>query len=349
MIVAIGDIHGCFDPLKALIRTIEGYRSEVEGIEYIFIGDYIDRGPSTKEVLDFLIDFNAKKTFLMGNHEHMLLAYYKGSKHYQSVGEAWLQKNNGGLLTLQDLDPKASIGEKRGFSVYSEIVTEPRPFVLDHKYKVFFESLKFALIRELEISGKRYKLLFSHSVPNHRIPIRDLMDCESYEAFDELNAQYDIPPEKMNLWNRDFLIEPFEEATLIHGHTPTIVVDEYIKKERMIYTQNKKMPRMQKPATKYVDYFTDKKGDMQAGVCFTINKKSSKIIQIDIDSGAVYGSRLSAITFPQSDRELEIMDQMGILMNPIYVSCSDGYYNRWTSIQKTYLNLSMLSYFNRKW
>ena len=81
MIVAIGDIHGCFDPLKALIRSVEGFRHEVEDIEYIFIGDYIDRGPSTKEVLDFLIHLKAKKTFLMGNHEHMLLVYYKGSNH----------------------------------------------------------------------------------------------------------------------------------------------------------------------------------------------------------------------------------------------------------------------------
>src|SRR6056297_1231659 len=343
MIVAIGDMHGCFDPLKAMIRTIEGYRSEVDDIEYIFIGDYIDRGPSTKEVLDFLIDLKAKKTFLMGNHEHMLLVYYKGSNHYQSVGEAWLRKNNGGLLTLQDLDPKASVGKRQGFSVYSEIETEPSHFVLDHKYKVFFESLKFVQMKELKISGQRYRLLFSHSVPNQRIPIQELIDCESYEAFDELNAQYDIPPEKMNLWNRDFLTEPFENTTLIHGHTPTIIVDEYIKKERMLYTQNQKMPRMQEPATKRVNYATDKQGKMQAGVCFTVNKKSKKIIQIDIDSGAVYGSRLSALAFPQSDQELIKMEGLGILMNPIFVNCSDGYYNQWADIQKTDFGLSMLS------
>ena len=342
MIVAIGDIHGCFDPIKALIRTIEGYRNEVEDIEYIFIGDYIDRGPSTKEVLDFLIDLKAKKIFLMGNHEHMLLVYYKGSNNYQSVGEAWLRKNNGGLLTLQDLDPKASVGKRQGFSVYSEIETEPSHFVLDHKYKVFFESLKFVQMKELKISGQRYKLLFSHSVPNQRIPIQELIDCESYEAFDELNARYDIPPEKMNLWNRDFLTEPLEGAVLIHGHTPTIIIDEYIKKERMVYTRDQEQLKMLEPATKHVKYSTDKRGDMQAGVCFTINKKSKKIIQIDIDSGAVYGSRLSAIAFPQSDKELETMQQMGIIMNPIYVNCSGGYYKQWTNIQKTDFTLSML-------
>src|SRR6056297_759206 len=342
MIVAIGDIHGCFDPIKALIRTIEGYRNEVEDIEYIFIGDYIDRGPSTKEVLDFLIDLNAQKTFLMGNHEHMLLVYYKGSKHYQSVGEAWLRKNNGGLLTLQDLDPTASVSQRQGFSAYSNIKYEHSPFVLERKYKVFFESLKFAQMRELDISGKRYKLLFSHSVPNNKIPIDEMINCSTYEAFDELNNQYDIPPEKMNLWNRDFLTEPLEGAVLIHGHTPTIIIDEYIKKERMVDVWDQEHLKMLEPATKHVKYSTDKRGDMQAGVCFTINKKSKKIIQIDIDSGAVYGSRLSAIAFPQSDKELETMQQMGIIMNPIYVNCSGGYYKQWTNIQKTDLTLSML-------
>ena len=343
MIVAIGDIHGCFDPLKALIRTIESYRSKVEDIEYIFIGDYIDRGPSTREVLDFLIDLNVKRTFLMGNHEHMLLVYYKGSNHYQNIGGAWLRKNNGGLLTLQDLDPNALISEKQGFSVYSDNANDPGSFVLDHKYKDFFESLKFAQMRELDISGQRYQLLFSHSVPNHRIPIKELINCNSYEAFDELNARYDIPPEKMNLWNRDFLTEPFDGAVLIHGHTPTIIVDDYIQKERMVYTKDQELPRKKEPAIKHLDYFSDKLDKMQAGVCFTINKKSKKIIQIDIDSGAVYGSRLSAIAFPQSETEWKTMQELGILMNPIYVNCSVGYYKQWTDIQKTDFTLSMLS------
>lgn len=342
MIVAIGDIHGCFDPLKALMRTIESYRKDVEDIEYIFIGDYIDRGPSTKQVLDFLIDFKAKKTFLMGNHEHMLLVYYKGSKVYQSVGEAWLRKNNGGLRTLQDLDPNSSFDQEQGISVHSEIENKPGRFVLDCKYEMFFNSLKFSQVRELELSGKRYRLLFSHSVPNRRIPIQDLIDCDSYEAFDELNAQYNIPPEKMNLWNRDFLTEPIDSTVLIHGHTPTIIVDKYIGKERTLYTNRDGQTTLEEPATHFVDYFADQVEKMQAGVCFTINKQTKEIVQIDVDSGAVYGSRLSAITFPCSQKERQTMDKLGILMNPIYVNCSGGYYNQWASIQKTGLTLSML-------
>ncbi|HPF16131.1 MAG TPA: metallophosphoesterase [Thermotogota bacterium] len=342
MIVAIGDIHGCFDPLKALINAIEGYRNTVEDIEYIFIGDYIDRGPSTKEVLDFLIHLKAQKTFLMGNHEHMLLVYYKGSHQYQSVGEAWLRKKNGGLRTLQALDPTASISHRKGFHVDSEIDNRQYSFVLDHQYQIFFESLKFAQIRELQISGKRYKLLFSHSVPNHRIPIQELIDCESYEAFDELNARYAIPPAKMNLWNRDFLTEPFEGAVLIHGHTPTIVVDRYIGNERTSYRNHTEQPILEEPATHFVDFFTDQPGEWQAGVAFSVNKQSKEVVQIDIDCGAVYGSRLSAICFPCSEKERRTMDKLGILMNPIYVNCSGGYYKQWSSIQKTGLTLSML-------
>jgi hypothetical protein len=60
MIVVVGDIHGCLDPLKALIKRKErsGKRWGFN-MEYLFLGDYIDRGPCIKEVLDYLI---AKET-----------------------------------------------------------------------------------------------------------------------------------------------------------------------------------------------------------------------------------------------------------------------------------------------
>ena len=54
---AIGDIHGCFDKLKALIQKID---IDFETDRLIFLGDYIDRGPCSYEVVDYLIEL--KKT-----------------------------------------------------------------------------------------------------------------------------------------------------------------------------------------------------------------------------------------------------------------------------------------------
>jgi len=66
--LAIGDIHGCLSPLKQLWEVIDPQPED----RIIFMGDYVDRGPDSKGVIDFLIglqqqDFNL--TLLSGNHE----------------------------------------------------------------------------------------------------------------------------------------------------------------------------------------------------------------------------------------------------------------------------------------
>lgn len=76
---AIGDIHGCFDKLRKLIDKIN---IDFNRDTLVFLGDYIDRGPNSYEVVDYLI--NLKKTYrniilLKGNHEEMLERYLDGS------------------------------------------------------------------------------------------------------------------------------------------------------------------------------------------------------------------------------------------------------------------------------
>jgi serine/threonine protein phosphatase 1 len=51
---AIGDIHGCFGKLGSLITSCD-LLSEAEDARFVFIGDYVDRGPDTRKVIDFLI------------------------------------------------------------------------------------------------------------------------------------------------------------------------------------------------------------------------------------------------------------------------------------------------------
>ena len=47
-IYAIGDIHGMYDKLTALINILTPKKEDL----FVFIGDYIDRGPNSKEVID---------------------------------------------------------------------------------------------------------------------------------------------------------------------------------------------------------------------------------------------------------------------------------------------------------
>lgn len=69
--IAIGDIHGCSKTLDALLKHLDIYNDR----EYIFVGDYIDRGPDSKAVVDQLLAFSQDHNCIMlqGNHEYMML------------------------------------------------------------------------------------------------------------------------------------------------------------------------------------------------------------------------------------------------------------------------------------
>jgi serine/threonine protein phosphatase 1 len=77
-IFAIGDIHGCFDKLQALMDKID---IDLVDDTLVFIGDYIDRGKQSFEVVQYLIDLKHRfqnVVFLKGNHEEMLEKYLSG-------------------------------------------------------------------------------------------------------------------------------------------------------------------------------------------------------------------------------------------------------------------------------
>ncbi len=69
MPIAVGDIHGCLDPLRALIDKLPAEE------ELVFLGDYVDRGPHSAEVIRYLKQLakQRKCRFLMGNHEWLML------------------------------------------------------------------------------------------------------------------------------------------------------------------------------------------------------------------------------------------------------------------------------------
>ncbi|KAB2958830.1 MAG: serine/threonine protein phosphatase [Candidatus Methylomirabilis oxygeniifera] len=90
MIYVIGDIHGCLEPLDRLMAQLP--LSETD--EVIFLGDYVDRGSDSKEVIDYLLTLRGRYTFLMGNHERMFLDFLQGK-------ERALFLYNGGTATLE--------------------------------------------------------------------------------------------------------------------------------------------------------------------------------------------------------------------------------------------------------
>lgn len=100
-IFAIGDIHGCFDALRILIEhKIELTRSD----KLVLLGDYINKGPQSKEVVDYIMelqDMGFDVVPLMGNHEVLLLESLNKKIHL----ERWLQ--SGGAETLKSFGLKS--------------------------------------------------------------------------------------------------------------------------------------------------------------------------------------------------------------------------------------------------
>ena len=77
--LAIGDVHGC----ATALRTLEAFVGVRPGDVVVPLGDYVDRGPDSRGVLDWLIGFESRHPGaslvpLRGNHEVMLLAARHG-------------------------------------------------------------------------------------------------------------------------------------------------------------------------------------------------------------------------------------------------------------------------------
>ena len=91
-LIAIGDIHGC---AATLDRLLERLRPTAED-HLVFVGDYIDRGPDSKRVIDRLLELRnvVNCTFLRGNHEAFMLGYLD-----HGALRDW--RGNGGLDTLR--------------------------------------------------------------------------------------------------------------------------------------------------------------------------------------------------------------------------------------------------------
>src|SRR5688572_16238462 len=69
--IAIGDIHGCSQALRAIIDAVQPTADDT----LVLLGDYVDRGPDSRGVLEYVLELESRYRLapLMGNHELMLL------------------------------------------------------------------------------------------------------------------------------------------------------------------------------------------------------------------------------------------------------------------------------------
>ena len=98
--IALGDIHGCPKALRAIIEAIQPTTDDT----LVLLGDYVDRGPDSRGVLDYVLELESQYRVvpLMGNHELMLLDAVQNPR----VIGPWMEC--GGNTTVQCYDGKLS-------------------------------------------------------------------------------------------------------------------------------------------------------------------------------------------------------------------------------------------------
>ncbi|MDJ0785486.1 MAG: metallophosphoesterase family protein [Myxococcota bacterium] len=187
MLYAVGDIHGELQKLEALLDSLPLEDND----RLVFLGDYVDRGPEPKGVVDRLVELSRHWpcVFLMGNHESMFLDFLGWKDPAYFGGDAFL--GNGGDRTL------ASYG------YFDSPAPDPRTFELPKDHHRFYEGLKLYYV-----DGD---YAFVHAG----------LSRKALSQGDLGFALRRSKPEDL-LWNRSTGDLPHNlGATIVYGHTPS--------------------------------------------------------------------------------------------------------------------------------
>ena len=121
-VYAVADIHGRHDLLRQMLGLIEADRRDAPSdVRVIFLGDYIDRGPESAQVIDTLLAGEREEGWicLSGNHEALLIAALEG----RSSWRRWLF--NGGVEALasyrMNVGELGRLGDRMGEAVREAI------------------------------------------------------------------------------------------------------------------------------------------------------------------------------------------------------------------------------------
>jgi serine/threonine protein phosphatase 1 len=190
---AIGDVHGCYEAFCHLLKEIKKDAKALgEKPRLVLLGDYIDRGPNSKEVIERIIDLSREEWCdlvpLLGNHEMIMLNFILDA-HY---GGSWVEYGGGAtLLSYGVQPPKARISTDEWEEIRAAF-TQVVP------------ASHLKLLTEVELKFQAGDYLFVHAGVKPGTPLED----QGAETL---------------LWIRkEFLLAPKAcDYVVVHGHTPT--------------------------------------------------------------------------------------------------------------------------------
>jgi len=191
-VYAIGDIHGCLERLQALHDLVraDSVRAAAERCVVVYLGDYVDRGLDSREVLDLLLADplpGFECVYLKGNHEDFLLRFLERGED----AAPWLL--NGGDATLRSygVDPYA-------------VSRDPGPRGLRAALSAAMPEAHLRFLCGLQLSHVEGDYLFVHAGLRPGVPLEEQ------------------DPEDL-MWIRAPFLDSREGhgKIVVHGHTPT--------------------------------------------------------------------------------------------------------------------------------
>jgi serine/threonine protein phosphatase 1 len=190
-IYAVGDIHGRLDLLDELLARINSdvARRPTARPIYVFLGDYIDRGPSSRQTIDRLIEHGAtnESVFLKGNHELIAIKCLSD----RGLFDQWLRL--GGLETLVS------------YGVPPEILANGRQIVeLQSAFHGALPQAHFRFFRDLQNSFACGDFFFAHAGVRPNVELSRQKESDLLWISGEFLSS-----------NDDF------GKIVVHGHTPT--------------------------------------------------------------------------------------------------------------------------------
>lgn len=142
LVYAVGDVHGRADLLEKMHAAIlkDSLDVPAERKVVVYLGDYVDRGPASKKVVDVLLDRPLKgfeRVHLMGNHEAFLIEFLNDLE----AGPGWFF--NGGLATLASYGVKVGKFDELSYEVLQRVQEEFKK-KLPESHLDFYKTLEFS-------------------------------------------------------------------------------------------------------------------------------------------------------------------------------------------------------------